>query len=52
MYVFTWYGKPSLHNVAEFKKPFRYVKTIAVSVFSGKESFRQRAGCAALLCVH
>jgi beta-hydroxylase len=38
MYVYTWYGKPSPHNVTEFKKPFRYVKTIAVSVFSGKES--------------
>jgi aspartyl/asparaginyl beta-hydroxylase (cupin superfamily) len=38
MYVFTWYGKPSPHNIPEFSKPFRYVKTIAVSVFSGKES--------------
>lgn len=38
MYVYTWYGEPSPHNIPEFSKPFRYVKTIAVSVFSGKES--------------
>jgi beta-hydroxylase len=38
MYVYTWYGKPSPNIIPEFSKPFRYVKTIAVSVFSGRES--------------
>ena len=38
MYVFTWYGKRSPTNIAEFDRPFRYIRTIAVSVFSGKES--------------
>lgn len=38
MYVYQWYGKHKIDNVAEFNKDFRYVKTIAVSVFSGRES--------------
>ena len=38
MYVFMWYGKRSPNNIAEFDRPFRYIRTIAVSVFSGKES--------------
>jgi len=38
MYVYQWYGKRFVDNVPEFNRDFRYVKTIAVSVFSGKES--------------
>jgi aspartyl/asparaginyl beta-hydroxylase (cupin superfamily) len=38
MFVYTWYGKENLHSIEEFKKDFRYIKTIAVSVFSGKEA--------------
>ncbi|MBB3997305.1 aspartyl/asparaginyl beta-hydroxylase domain-containing protein [Aureimonas pseudogalii] len=38
MYVYRWYGKRHLDTVPEFNRDFRYVKTIAVSVFSGKES--------------
>ena len=38
MYVYQWFGKRFVDNVPEFNKDFRYVKTIAVSVFSGKES--------------
>jgi aspartyl/asparaginyl beta-hydroxylase (cupin superfamily) len=38
MYVWRWYGKQHQTNVPEFNRDFRYVKTIAVSVFSGKES--------------
>lgn len=38
MYVFTWYGKDNPHDIPEFKRDFRYIKTIAVSVFSGRES--------------
>lgn len=38
MYVYRWYGKPNIDTVPEFNREFKYVKTIAVSVFSGKES--------------
>ncbi|MCB8836867.1 aspartyl/asparaginyl beta-hydroxylase domain-containing protein [Aurantimonas sp. VKM B-3413] len=38
MYVYQWYGKRFVDNVPEFNRDFKYVKTIAVSVFSGKES--------------
>ncbi len=38
MYVYTWYGKENPHDIAEFKRDFRFIKTIAVSIFSGKES--------------
>ncbi|MBB3950890.1 aspartyl/asparaginyl beta-hydroxylase domain-containing protein [Aureimonas jatrophae] len=38
MYVYRWYGKQHIRTVPEFERDFRYVKTIAVSVFSGKES--------------
>lgn len=38
MYVYTWYGKENPHDIAEFKRDLRFIKTIAVSVFSGKES--------------
>jgi beta-hydroxylase len=38
MYVYQWYGKPHIDNVPEFTKQFKYIRTIAVSVFSGRES--------------
>ncbi|AZO08130.1 MULTISPECIES: aspartyl/asparaginyl beta-hydroxylase domain-containing protein [unclassified Mesorhizobium] len=38
MYVYQWYGKHKIDSVPEFNKDFTYVKTIAVSVFSGRES--------------
>ncbi|MCK5934311.1 MAG: aspartyl/asparaginyl beta-hydroxylase domain-containing protein [Fulvimarina manganoxydans] len=38
MYVYRWYGKRFVESVPELNRDFRYVKTIAVSVFSGKES--------------
>ncbi|MEZ5828633.1 MAG: aspartyl/asparaginyl beta-hydroxylase domain-containing protein [Hyphomicrobiales bacterium] len=44
MFVYTWYGKENPHEVEEFKREFRYVKTIAVSVFSGKESTKFHYG--------
>jgi beta-hydroxylase len=38
MYVYQWYGKHKIDNVPEFNKDYKYIKTIAVSVFSGRES--------------
>ncbi len=38
MYVYRWYGKLHQDSVPEFNRDFRFVKTIAISVFSGKES--------------
>jgi aspartyl/asparaginyl beta-hydroxylase (cupin superfamily) len=38
MFVYNWYGKENPHSIEEFKQDFRYIKTIAVSVFSGKEA--------------
>jgi aspartyl/asparaginyl beta-hydroxylase (cupin superfamily) len=38
MYVYKWYGKENEHNIPEFKRDFKFVRTIAVSVFSGRES--------------
>jgi beta-hydroxylase len=38
MYVYQWYGKHRIDNVPEFNKDFKYIKTIAVSVFNGRES--------------
>ena len=35
MYVFKWYGKENDHSIGEFKRPFTYMHTIAVSVSSG-----------------
>jgi beta-hydroxylase len=31
-------GKRQPHDIAEFKRDLRFIKTVAVSVFSGKES--------------
>ncbi|PSJ64147.1 aspartyl/asparaginyl beta-hydroxylase domain-containing protein [Pseudaminobacter soli (ex Li et al. 2025)] len=38
MYVYQWYGKQHIDNVPEFTRKFKYIRTIAVSVFSGRES--------------
>ena len=38
MYLYVWWGNENPHDIAEFKRDFRFVKTIGVSVFSGKES--------------
>lgn len=37
MYVYRWFGKKQIDNVPELGGDYKYVKTIAVSVFSGKE---------------
>jgi beta-hydroxylase len=38
MYVYRWYGRRYNRSVEEFNRPFRYLQTIAVSVFTGRES--------------
>lgn len=38
MYVYRWYGKRFIDKIDAFNGDFKYVKTIAVSVFSGVES--------------
>ena len=38
MYVYRWFGKKNIQNIPELNPDFKYLKTIAVSVFSGKES--------------
>ncbi len=38
MYVYRWFGKKNIMNVPELNRDFKYLKTIAVSVFSGKEA--------------
>lgn len=38
MYVYQWYGKQKIDNIPEFNQKFKYIRTIAVSVFSGRES--------------
>jgi aspartyl/asparaginyl beta-hydroxylase (cupin superfamily) len=38
MYVYRWFGKRNIDNIPELNRDFKYLKTIAVSVFSGKES--------------
>src|SRR5581483_9651842 len=37
MYIYSWWGKENPHDIAEFKHDLRFIKTIGVSVFSGKE---------------
>lgn len=37
MYVYRWFGKKQIDNVPALSGDYKYVKTIAVSVFSGKE---------------
>jgi aspartyl/asparaginyl beta-hydroxylase (cupin superfamily) len=38
MYVYQWYGKQHIDNIPEFNRSFKYIRTVAVSVFSGRES--------------
>lgn len=38
MYVYRWFGKRQIENVPELNGNYKYLKTIAVSVFSGKEA--------------
>ncbi|MCT7375127.1 aspartyl/asparaginyl beta-hydroxylase domain-containing protein [Chelativorans salis] len=38
MYVYQWYGKQHIDNVPAFTRRYKYIRTIAVSVFSGRES--------------
>lgn len=38
MYVYQWYGKQHIDTIPEFNRRYKYVRTIAVSVFSGRES--------------
>ena len=38
MYVFRWFGKCYNTEFEELNKPFNHLRTIAVSVFEGKES--------------
>ncbi|MBX3568304.1 MAG: aspartyl/asparaginyl beta-hydroxylase domain-containing protein [Rhizobiaceae bacterium] len=38
MYVYQWYGKQHIRTMPEFNQPYRFIRTIAVSVFDGRES--------------
>lgn len=38
MFLYRWYGLRYNQEIEEFNKPFKYLRTIAVSVFQGKES--------------
>jgi aspartyl/asparaginyl beta-hydroxylase (cupin superfamily) len=38
MYVYRWFGKKNIQSIPELNGDFKYMKTIAVSVFSGRES--------------
>jgi beta-hydroxylase len=38
MYVYQWYGKQHIRTVPEFNERYRFIRTIAVSVFEGRES--------------
>ena len=38
MYVYQWYGKQHIDNIPEFNQTFKYIRTVAVSVFNGRES--------------
>jgi len=38
MLVYRWYGRQYNDEIAEFNAPFKYLRTIAVSVFEGNES--------------
>ena len=38
MFVYRWFDRQYNKEIAEFNKPFKYVQTIAVSVFEGNES--------------
>lgn len=38
MYVYQWYGKQHIRTMPEFNQHYRFIRTIAVSVFDGRES--------------
>ena len=38
MFVYRWFGRQYNEEIADFNKSFKYLQTIAVSVFEGKES--------------
>jgi aspartyl/asparaginyl beta-hydroxylase (cupin superfamily) len=38
MYVYRWYGRREAHGIAALDRDFRYIKTIAVSAFKGREA--------------
>ena len=38
MLVYRWFGKQQNKTIDEFNKPLKYIQTIAISVFDGKES--------------
>jgi beta-hydroxylase len=38
MFVYRWFGRQYNEEIAEFNKPLKYIRTIAVSVFEGNES--------------
>lgn len=38
MYIYQWYGQRRIQRISGFAKDYRYIKTIAVSVFNGRES--------------
>lgn len=38
MFVYEWYGKRKRHPVAALERDYKYIKTIAVTVFSGWET--------------
>ena len=38
MFVYRWFGRQYNNEIEEFNKPLKYLQTIAVSVFEGKES--------------
>ena len=44
MYVYRWYGKKLNEERADLNKNFKYIKTIAVSVFEGKKSTKWHYG--------
>ncbi len=44
MYVFRWFGRRDVRNIEELDGDFKYIKTIAVSVFAGGESTKWHYG--------
>lgn len=38
MYIYQWYGVRHIQSVPEFAREYKYIRTIAVSVFNGRES--------------
>lgn len=44
MYVYRWYSKKNITNIEALNKDYKYLKTIAVSVFKQKESTKWHYG--------